>query len=72
MLCSFRNKMLRLSVRSFLDMMRRIFKDLPEFFNEVKLKLKMKKYGIDLSDCTECDYLKVGEDLSESQIGGDA
>ncbi len=41
------------------------FLGIEEFFNEMKLKLKMKKYDIDPLDCEERDYLKAAKIFRE-------
>ena len=57
-------------VKAFLDMLREFFNDSSEFFNEMKLKLKMKKYDIDPLDCEERDYLKVAKLFGATGLKG--
>lgn len=59
-------------VKAFLDMLREFFNDSSEFFNEMKLKLKMKKYDIDPLDCEERDYLKVAKLFGATGLKGGA
>ena len=48
-------------LQTFLDLLKKYFRERREYFDELRLRQKMKQYNIDPSECMEKQHLKVAK-----------